>query len=97
MVSADDGFSRSVKALCSFFAACGMCKLCVALSLKASHCDVFASRWSARSPFETWSFSVAPKGTSSNSLFLRFLELPSSATGGGRSRHLRAPIRNQKN
>ena len=45
---------------------------------------------SARSPFETWSFSVVPKGTSSNSLFLRFLVLPLSATGGGRTRHLRA-------
>jgi len=52
--------------------------------------------FSYRSPFETWSFSVVPKGTSSNSLFLRFLELPSSATGGGRSRHLRAPIRKPK-
>ena len=47
--------------------------------------------FSFRSPFETWSFSVAAKAASSNSLFLRFLELPSSATGGGRSRHLRIP------
>jgi hypothetical protein len=44
--------------------------------------------FSFRSPFETWSFSVAAKATSLNSLFLRFLELPSSAPGGGRSRHL---------
>ena len=44
----------------------------------------------ARFPFETWSLSVAPKVASSSSLFLRFLELPSSATGGGRSRHLKS-------
>ena len=43
---------------------------------------------SRRSPIETWSPSVAPKGASSCSLFRLFLELPLSATGGGRSRHL---------
>ena len=48
---------------------------------------------SARFPFETWSLCVVSKDTSLSSLFLRFLELPSSATGGGRSRHLRASIR----
>ena len=56
------------------------------LGLKTSHCDVFTSLRSAQSPFETWSSSVVPKGTSSYSLFLCFLVLPSSATGGGRTR-----------
>ena len=59
------------------------CQCSGALSLKQS-----TGLFSDRSPFETWSFSVLPKVTSSNSLFLRFLVLPSSATGGGRTRHL---------
>ena len=62
-----------------------------ALCWVSSPLSRFACGASRRKPIETWSFSVAPEGASSNSLFRLFLELPSSATGGGRSRHLRIP------